>query len=220
MTAATGSKLPRLLLVLLAIVSLGTTVLVTLNVMAGRARQEEMTRTRQAVTDPPVISALPPFALTSHTGQPVTLDRLSGKVWVAGFIFTRCSGPCPAMTSRMAQIQRDLGPSIGSGQVRLVSFTVDPVHDTPSVLRGYATLARAGDGWLFLTGDRGELWDLTKEGFKLPVFENAKDPAMPIAHSQKFVLIDQQGRIRGYYDALEAEGYRALINDMKRVLKE
>ena len=89
------------------------------------------------------------------------------------------------------------------------------------MLQEYARTARADPNWwYFLTGDRDDLWNLIKDGFKLPVFENATDPAMPIAHSQKFVLVDRQSRIRGYYDATQPGGYGSLLHDLDRVSQE
>jgi protein SCO1/2 len=162
---------------------------------------------------PPVISRLPAFALVDSGGRPVTADDLRGRPWVADFIFTRCAGACPAMTARMAALRREAPDG-----VRFVSLTVDPAHDTPEVLDRYARAVGAGEDWLFLTGTQEALYRLAIEGFKLGVEE--VPPARqtpgdgPFLHSSHFVLVDGQGRVRGYYDSTEAEALERLRRDL------
>ncbi len=92
-----------------------------------------------------VLGQLPEFTLMRETSQPLTRSSLLGQIWVADFVFTRCAGPCPRMTRRMAQLQQELADLPG---VRLVSFSVDPEYDTPRVLREYAQAFGAdSDRW-------------------------------------------------------------------------
>ena len=118
---------------------------------------------------PPDRGPLPAFSLRDHTGMPLTRAGLAGLVWAADFIFTRCAGQCPLMSAQMARLQerwRD------EADVRLVSFTVDPEHDTPEVLAGYARHYRAQPGrWLIATGERSALWALA-----LPIFTLKSPP--------------------------------------------
>jgi protein SCO1/2 len=167
--------------------------------------------------EPPRLGALPDFRLTERSGRPLSLADLRGRPWVADFIFTQCGGACPAMTARMAHLRRDVAPD-----VRLVSFTVDPAHDTPEVLARYATAFRAGDGWHFLTGPQKDLYDLSVGGFKLaamevPAGEQAAGGDGPFLHSSKFVLVDGDGVIRGYYDSTDEQAMRALVADAEAV---
>jgi len=205
-----------LLVSLLAAASMATTLLVALWAY-GQARQAGLPD--DATASPPVLFDVPPFALTERSGQTVTRDDLEGNVWIGQFTFTRCAGPCPIITARTASLQDILKQHSRWSDMRLVSFSVDPEHDTPAVLRRYATTAGATDHWLFLTGEREQVWTLIKDGFKLPVQEQ-DDPAMPILHSSKRVLVDAQGRIRGYYSAVDDEGRAALLRDLGRVLAE
>jgi protein SCO1/2 len=101
-------------------------------------------------TEPPAkYSMVPDFDLVERSNRKVTRQELTGKVWVADFIFTTCGGICPVMTSNMRKLQDKL-----FADIRLVSFTVDPTHDTPEVLTEYANRYGANkDRWLFLTGD-------------------------------------------------------------------
>ena len=176
-----------------------------------------ITRARRAlpVPSPRAYSYLPGFVLTNRDGREVTLVDLAGAPFVADFIFTSCPGPCPLMTARMAE----LGGRLPKG-TRRVSITVDPSFDTPEVLDAYARRFGAGEDWLFLTGPREAIWELARDGFKLGVAESA--PGSPpeqgaFIHSTKFVLVDAEGGIRGYYDGLEPEELERLAVDAKAI---
>jgi protein SCO1/2 len=165
---------------------------------------------------PPVLGTLPDFALTNRDGRTVRLADLRGGPWVADFIFTRCPASCPMMTSRMARLRRRLPESLGA---RFVSITVDPEHDTPEVLERYAASFQATDDWFFLTGPRDDVFRLSRDGFKLGV--DVPPPEMaaaePILHSTRFVLVDGEGRIRGYYDAFDEPSMEKLARDLEAV---
>jgi protein SCO1/2 len=150
----------------------------------------------------PVLGTVPPFALTERSGRPLAAEHLAGHVWVAAFIFTRCPDVCPALTARMARLRGEL-PAAGD-PIRLVSFSVDPAHDTPEVLRGYAARAGAGEDWLFVTGPREQIAALLREGFRVAYADDGP-AAAPITHSDRLVLVDRQLRIRGYYRGGDAD---------------
>jgi len=159
----------------------------------------------------PVYGQVPPFELTSETGQPFDSKSLAGKVWVADLIYTTCPGPCPRMSSLMREVQQ---ASSALPDVRLISFTVDPEHDTPEVLARYAARYQAQpERWRFLTGSREALNHLAFDAFKL----NSVDGSLN--HSTRFVLLDRQSRIRGYYGTDE-DPVRRLLIDIRRVLGE
>jgi protein SCO1/2 len=153
------------------------------------------------------------FSLTERSGQVVHRADLSGKVWVAAFIFTRCAGPCAQVSGSMANLQRDL---TSNKDVVLVSFTVDPEFDTPQVLRDYAQRYGADpERWLFLTGERDELYRLIRTSFRLGVERNegpAAQAGYEVDHSTKLVLVDGQGYIRGYFDGTAASD----LTELKR----
>ncbi len=152
-----------------------------------------------------VIAQLPEFELTERSGKTVTLDDLKGRVWIADFIFTTCGGPCPIMTSRLGDFMETLKER-NIPRVTAVSFTVDPQNDTPEVLREYATMKLADDfDWLFLTGTEAALHELSVKGFMLTAQRGEDDDAHAVNHSPRFVLVDQQGRIRGYYEVVTNE---------------
>jgi protein SCO1/2 len=166
----------------------------------------------------PVIGSVPEFSLTEANGATVRRADLLGKVWVASFLFTRCGEACPMMMRHEVRLQTDLPLR---DDLRLVSFSVDPVWDTPKVLTDYAHTFGADRGrWLFLTGDRKQIYHLTIDGFRLAT--QGADPAkeMPILHSTKLVLVDRHGAIRGYYDSTDENELRKLIRDVRQVLAE
>jgi len=150
----------------------------------------------------PVYGTLPGFTLTNQNGQTVTLADFRGQIWIADAIFTRCPGQCLLMSAHMKEIQDALPPS---RPVQLVSFTTDPAFDQPPVLKKYAERFEARDNrWTFLTGDKSALHSVEVDGLKLSVLdkpaaeqESANDLFI---HSEKLVLLDKLGRIRGYYD--------------------
>jgi protein SCO1 len=147
---------------------------------------------RSHVAALPNYGEVPRFTLTAHEGQTFDSSALDGKIWVADFIFTTCPGPCPRMTSRMHQLQR---ATSNLADVRLISFTVDPVHDTPHQLGLYAKAFQAVPSrWYFLTGPQHELDHLGFDIFKLNHVDGTFE------HSTRFVLVDQTSHIRGYYD--------------------
>jgi protein SCO1 len=160
----------------------------------------------------PMLGEVPDFHLTSQTGTSVDREALRGHVWVADFFFTTCPGPCPRMSSQMHQIQK---ATAGTPDVKLVSFTVDPAHDTPAVLAAYGKHFLADPGrWYFLTGAQSSLDRLGLVGFKL----NAVDGSLN--HSTRFVLVDRAGRIRGYYASSDDDFLDRLLRDLRQIERE
>ncbi len=157
---------------------------------------------------------VPPFQLVDQNGQSYGSQQLQGKIWIADFIYTTCPGPCPMISSRMSETQKPLRDT----GVRLVSFSVDPEHDTPAVLRDYATNLKADPArWHFLTGDKSTIYHLARDGFKLATAEGGE--AGPI-HSTRLVLVDRSGTIRGYYDATDADAVTRLLADTSHLLRQ
>jgi protein SCO1/2 len=161
--------------------------------------------------------AVPDAPLVERSGAKFSLGELKGKVWVADFIFTRCGGSCPAMTAKMAELQESLKKA---GDVRLVSFTVDPEHDSPEKLASYAEGFQAEkQKWLFLTGGKDQIQNLAKKDFHLAI-EEGTDPAEPIVHSTRFILVDARGHIRGYYNNGDSEAKQKMLTDIGVLLRE
>jgi protein SCO1/2 len=161
----------------------------------------------------PVLGNVPAFAFHDQDDQPVTLEALRGFPWVADLIFTRCPGSCPMMTGKMAALQQSL-----PAEVRLVSFSVDPEHDTPAVLKEYARRFSADESrWKFLTSDQDTIMAQAR-GMLLTALPATAD--QPIMHDGRFLLIDGQGRIRGAYHSEDAGELAGLEHDAKGLVAE
>lgn len=164
--------------------------------------------------------SVPDFALTERNGSAVGLAQLRGKIWIADFIYTTCPDTCPLQTAMMAKLQRQY---IDNPAIQFVSFTVDPERDTPQVLTAYADKHQADAArWYFLTGQRDRITRLIQQGFHLAVatVPTEAEPNGMIPHSPRFVLVDKDARIRGYYDSREIEAFARLKNDIDSLLKE
>jgi protein SCO1/2 len=171
---------------------------------------------RERPVDLPVLGTVPAFTLVERSGKTATLADLHGRPWVAGFIFTRCGGICPAMTARMKDL-RAAQPALD-----LVSFSVDPEHDTPEVLQAYARQHGLAGPWWLLTGTVDALHSLARDGFRLaaaavPPGEQQAQGDGPFLHSSRLVLVDEEARIRGYYDSADGEALSALRRDLARL---
>jgi protein SCO1 len=161
----------------------------------------------------PVMGQVPEFQLTAQNGHPFDSKSLAGHIWVADFIYTTCTGPCPMMSSTMHQIQTQTSSEMQD--VRFVSFTVDPAHDTPPVLAEYAKHFKYEPArWFFLTGEPAKLNDLGVHSFKL----NSVDGSL--THSTRFVLVDGKGQIRGYYLTGEDGFMPKLMHDIRQLHRE
>jgi len=155
---------------------------------------------------------LPDFQLTSQTGQAFDRKSLDGNIWVADFIYTTCTGPCPRMSAQMRGVQSAVA---NMPDVKLVSFTVDPQHDTPQALAAYATRYHATPGrWFFLTGSQAALEQLCRNGFKLGDVDGS------LVHSTRFVLIDRHSRIRGFYTTSDDSAASRLLHDIRTLRAE
>lgn len=158
---------------------------------------------------------VPDFSLIERSGKKVSLADLRGKIWIADFIYTHCTDTCPLQTADMAKLQDRW---LKETEVELVSFSVDPEHDTPQVLSRYAGRFKADPKrWLFLTGHLSEIVRLVEDGFHLGV-ASASSHADVILHSPRFVLVDKQGQIRGYYNNSDPKAMQRLHQDLASLL--
>lgn len=176
-----------------------------------------------------VYGTVPDFALIERSGRKVTLADLRGKVWVVLFFYTDCRDICPLIVPQMGllHLEYKTDPDFRS-DIRFVSITVDPERDTPKVLKEFAGRFRADpELWLFLTGDKAEIYRLTQEGFKVGMGEVENPPEVKqetgeekdILHSSRLILVDRKAQIRGYYSGIDAEAMVRLRRDLKKLLQ-
>ena len=159
----------------------------------------------------PEFGTVPTFTLTTEDHRTFSHEDFKGKVTITDFIFTTCAGPCPIMSGQMQQLQATLQKT----SIQFVSFSVDPETDTPEVLTEYANRFGAIKGqWIFLTGAKQIIYEAIRSGFHLAI----EDDENAIAHSTKFVLVDKEGQIRGYYDIEDDDSMKKLVEDAKSLL--
>ncbi len=185
----------------------------------GVATVSGTTLLRARSTPLPQLGALPDFSFTRHDGTPFGSAQLRGRPYVANFIFTRCPTICPAFTRKMVGVQ-DATTSFGAG-LQLVSFSVDPKYDTPERLAEYGERHGADfSRWSFLTGDYEQLKETIVQGFKISMGREAgapEDDLLSIFHGTHFVLVDDAGQIRGYYDSADSDSTERLLRDTRRL---
>lgn len=173
------------------------------------------------------IGPVPTFKLTDQNNKTVSDKDYLGKVYVVEFFFTTCPTICPKMNESMLQLQNEF---YGNPNFGIASITIDPVKDTPQVLKEHANLLGVKHyNWHFLTGDKEYIYSLANKGFNLYAGENNK-VAGGFEHSGLFALVDKDGKIRCrkdaqgnpilYYDGLDAAGVEAIKEDIKKLLEE
>jgi protein SCO1 len=161
--------------------------------------------------------SVPNFSLVERNGKKVSLRELRGDIWIADFIYTTCTDTCPLQTAEMAKLQNELLEKPG---INLVSISVDPDKDTPPVLARYANQFNADrERWFFLTGDKKQIAELVQTGFHLSATSAAEQSDL-ILHSPRFVLVDRQAQIRGYYDSRDQASLRRLRTDLGKLMKQ
>lgn len=177
-------------------------------------------RRSQAVVAPPTVGegvslgSAPAFEMTDQTGESFSSESLKGKVWVVEFFFTRCTGVCPVMNRNMATVFNALK---GWEDFAIVSISVDPENDTPETLAAYGKRFGAdATKWHFLNGPKEEVLRLSRQGFLLGTSEVAEE----FVHSNRFVLVDRGGGIRGYYVGTDEADVHQLIADALSLLRE
>ena len=187
---------------------------------AAYARKKSLEKLKDEAPLPvlgPAGHTVPPFALLGTDSSEFSHRDVAGRLRIVDFFFTRCPTICPIMSSQMARLQAQL---IGRGMqndVLLLSHSVDPVNDTPAKLREYGeNLGRNPQVWEMLTGDKENIYDLARNGYFLTAIES-DTAAGGIFHSDIFVLVDSQNRIRGYYDGTSTDEVDELLADTYRL---
>jgi len=160
----------------------------------------------------PLLGQVPEFEFIKQDGSPFGLKNMKGKISIVDFIFTSCQTICPPMSGNMQTLYNQFE---GADQVQFVSITVDPERDSLSVLQEYARdFGVNDDRWVFLWQPIEKVVWLSERGFMI----SARD--LPMGHSSRFVLVDPEGLIRGYYDGVDDESMKKLVEDIRRLAKE
>lgn len=161
------------------------------------------------------------FTFTNQYNEKVGLKDVKGKVFVAEYFFTTCGTICPLMNQQMMRVQKKFK---GNEHVKILSFTVDPEVDKVEQLRTYADGHGAEKGqWHMLTGEKEKLYEAARKSFfvlKPAEAQNLGDAGSDFIHTNNFVLVDQELRIRGYYDGTDQKSVDKMIHDMELLLAE
>lgn len=161
------------------------------------------------------------FSFTDQSGKAYGSKDLKGKIYVAEYFFTTCGTICPVMNAEMRRVQAAYK---GNELFKILSFTVDPETDSVAQMKTYADGHGADPNqWHFLTGNKTDLYKLARRSFfvlKPAEAANQGDVGSDFIHTNYFVLVDTQKRIRGYYDGTDSREVDKLIGDIKKLLEE
>lgn len=159
---------------------------------------------------------IPPFSFVSHRGDTITQDSVQNNIYIADFFFTRCPGICPVLTEQLKRVAREYKDN---DQVKIVSHTIDPEYDTPHIMSRYAKRLDAEfPNWHFVTGSPEDLKHVSSKGYFVTAIPG-EDQAMT-DHSGKFILMDKNRMVRGYYQGTEPEEVNRMMYDIKILMLE
>ncbi|MFO0916420.1 MAG: FG-GAP-like repeat-containing protein [Pirellulales bacterium] len=159
----------------------------------------------------PVLGTVSDFQLQDQSGQNFALEQLKGRVSIVNFVFTQCTATCPKQAEQYRELQSRFSKTEQWPAIQLISVSIDPAHDSQETLSAYARQLGADTShWKFLTGARDEAWRLSREVFRLAVGHATNGSSGELFHSSQFVLVDQDGLIRGYFDGMNSASLRTL----------
>ncbi len=164
-----------------------------------------------------VYHSIADFAFVNQEGDTIRKGDMAGKIYVADFFFTTCPTICPVMKKEMLRVYEQFQ---GNPNFRILSHTIDPTHDTQAVLKDYADKLGVPDAatWNFLTGDQEKIFEIGQTSYLTTAMADDLEPG-GFLHSGAFLLVDQQGRIRGVYDGTKTDQVDRLLADIPKLLK-
>ena len=163
----------------------------------------------------PAYSEVPAFSFQDSHGLELTNTNLKDHVYVVEFFFTTCPTICIDMSANLMDVQEALE---NKKDFKILSFTVDPVYDTNEILNAYAERHYANpDQWHFITGDKKKIYDIARNGFKVIATEGDGGPN-DFIHTNKFIVVDKKGIIRGYYTGTDKADVNRMIDDIKNYM--
>ena len=176
--------------------------------------------THEVVADDTIYYTITKFyGWKDQDGQPLDFKKVEGKIFVAEFFFSQCKSICPIMTSQMSRIQDEIKQNHWESKVGLLSHTVDPIHDQPSVLKAYAKTHGADFSiWTFANADSA-VYEVAQKGYLLSAFPSDSADG-GFFHTDQLTLVDSFFRIRGYYDGTSTKDVDQLIKDLNCLMQE
>ena len=157
------------------------------------------------------------FSFTNQNGKTITQKDYEGKIYVTDFFFTTCGSICPKMTTNLEEVQKAFA---NNPKVMLLSHTVFPETDSVSVLKDYAIKHKVDDAkWNLVTGDKKEIYTMARKSY-LAVKLGKPDELYDMVHTENFILVDSERRVRGFYDGTNKEEVKKLIEDINWLLSD
>lgn len=162
-----------------------------------------------------VYHKIAPFSFYDQEGKKITNDDVKGKVYVADFFFTSCPTICPIMKKQMLRVYEEYKDE---PDFKILSHSIDPTYDTVALLKDFSLRLGVEDAstWHFLTGDREKIFEIGQTSYLTTAMEDKNEPG-GLLHSGAFVLVDQEGHIRGVYDGTKEEEVNKLIADIPKL---
>ena len=157
------------------------------------------------------------FSLSNQDGKTITQETVKGKIYIADFFFASCPTICPIMKKQLIRVFEKYKGDTG---ILFLSHTIDPEHDTIALLKDYATrLGSDGTQWMFLTGEREQIYELAEKGYYATAMPDSLEPGGYV-HSGGFILVDGQRRVRGIYNGTDEKEVDQLMLDMDLLKNE
>lgn len=181
-----------------------------------KRRDRHLLWERQITTPGSAGHTIPGFSFTDQDGQTKAKADVEGKIYVAEFFFTTCTGICPKMNANMDKVYAKYKDK---PDFLILSHTVDPEHDSVPVLKAYAAKHHADSkNWWFVTGDKKQLYRMARQGYLVDdgVYTGEED----FVHTQWFALVDKTGHVRGLYEGTKQQDVSRLIEDIDRLMEE
>lgn len=164
-----------------------------------------------------VFPKVPSFKFLNQDSIWVKKEDFKGKLLIVDFMFTHCPTICPTMTANMKKLTENTKDL--EDQIQFVSFSIDPKRDSPSRFRAYMKeMGITANNWSFLTGDEQETYGLAFDYFYVGV-QRSDNPEEDFLHDDKFVLVDKEGYVRGFYEGTQPDKVQILENDIRKLLK-
>jgi len=181
----------------------------------GHRYAEDMQVDGKTVTDT-VYHQIADFSFINQDGERVTNETVAGKVYVADFFFTSCPTICPIMKTEMLRVYERFGDHPG---FKILSHSIDPTYDSVALLKDYSERlgVENADTWHFLTGDQEHVFEIGQTSYMTTAMEDKEEPG-GFLHSGAFILVDQNGHIRGIYDGTKSDQVTRLMNDIPKLL--
>ncbi|MDB5136430.1 MAG: hypothetical protein JWP37_3033 [Mucilaginibacter sp.] len=168
----------------------------------------------KTITDT-IYQTISKFKTVNQYGDSINNKSLDGDIYIADFFFTTCPSICPVMHRNMLNVYNVFK---GKGDIKIISYSIDPKHDSVPVLKKYADkLGISGNTWWFLQGKKDEIYKLSESYLVQKPQEDAKQQFI---HDGSFLLVDKQKRVRGAYDGTDTKQVDQLIADIKTLQNE